>query len=185
LARDVEFLRGLAQRNGIPSDVFTGVASGNAAHRLWARRRLTETLGRGDGVGVAGSTVAVWGLTYKPGTDTLRRSSALELCEWLAGAGATVRAHDPAVKALPEGTPSAVRLCADPREAAAGADALVLCTAWPDYRSVSAAELVSIMRRPVVVDAAGFLAEAMSGSPQVAYVRVGAPLREAGAAGSA
>ena len=82
---------------------------------------------------LAGATVAVWGLTYKPGTDTLRRSSALELCNWLAGAGAYVRAHDPAARALPAGTPEAVALVADPLEAARSADALVVCTAWPQY----------------------------------------------------
>ncbi len=47
-------------------------------------------------------TVAVWGLTYKAGTDTLRRSSAIELCQWLLEQGAQVQAHDPAVKSLPE-----------------------------------------------------------------------------------
>jgi UDP-glucose 6-dehydrogenase len=44
---------------------------------------------------LAGRRVAVWGLTYKPGTDTLRRSLAVELCRWLLEQGAQVQAHDP------------------------------------------------------------------------------------------
>ena len=46
--------------------------------------------------GLEGKTIAVWGLTYKPGTDTLRRSAAVELCADLVKAGAKVRAWDPA-----------------------------------------------------------------------------------------
>ena len=45
LARDVGFLRELAQEHGLPSQVFTGVAEGNAAHKLWTRRRLASILG--------------------------------------------------------------------------------------------------------------------------------------------
>jgi UDPglucose 6-dehydrogenase len=117
----------------------------------------------------------VWGLAYKPGTDTLRRSIALELCHWLSGAGASVRAHDPEVKALPAGTPQHVELFADPLEAATSADALVVCTAWPEYLDVSAADLAPIMRRPVVLDPAGFLAAPLASAPGIEYVRVGAP----------
>jgi UDPglucose 6-dehydrogenase len=177
LARDVAFLRGLAQRGGVSSHVFTGVAEGNAAHKNWTRRKLTELLGSdaADESPLAGSTVAVWGLAYKPGTDALRRSSALELCGWLTSVGAVVRAHDPAVKALPAGTPPEVELFADALEAATSADALVVCTAWPEYRDVVATELAPVMRRPIVLDAAGFLAASLAPSPRVVYVRVGAP----------
>ena len=86
LARDIGFLRDLASRHSLPDEVFAGVARGNAAHRGWAQRKLGELLGRDGGSALAGRTVAVWGLTYKPGTDTLRRSGAVELCRWLAGA---------------------------------------------------------------------------------------------------
>ena len=61
-----------------PTPLMDGVLASNAAHRLWAQRRLERELGA-----LAGAKVAIWGLTYKPGTDTLRRSSAVELCRWL------------------------------------------------------------------------------------------------------
>jgi UDPglucose 6-dehydrogenase len=180
LARDVAFLRGLADRHQLPSYVFTGVAEGNLAHKQWTRRRLTGLLGRGGGDDrqLAGRTVAVWGLTYKPGTDTLRRSSAVELCEWLVGAGATVRAHDPAVTALPAELGQQFELCADPLDAAISADALVICTAWPEYREIRADGLARTMRRPLVLDPAGFLSASLGESPDLAYVRVGTPAFE-------
>jgi UDPglucose 6-dehydrogenase len=70
-----------------------GIQRSNAAHRGWAARRLTAALGS-----LEGKKVAVLGLTYKPGTDTLRRSSAVELCDWLVQQHARVSVHDPAVR---------------------------------------------------------------------------------------
>ena len=75
----------------------------------------------------------MWGLTYKPGTDTLRRSTAVELCRWLLGQGAIVRVHDPG--GAPNCRPTLDgRACAAPSpiDAAQGADALVVATEWPD-----------------------------------------------------
>ncbi len=176
LARDISFLRELAQRNGLPDDVFAGVAAGNTAHKSWAQRTLVELLGgeRG-GVELSGATIGIWGLTYKPGTDTLRRSSAVELCRWLAGAGAIVRAHDPAVTSLSPALAAEIQLCETPLAAAEGASALVVCTAWLEYREVSAADVRSALRVPLAIDAAGFLAGSLGAEPGLRYARVGSP----------
>jgi UDPglucose 6-dehydrogenase len=178
LARDIGFLRGLAKHRGLPAHVFAGVADGNAAHKHWTRRKLLELLAeddeRDEGA-LGGRRVGIWGLTYKPGTDTLRRSSAIELCRWLRKAGASVRAHDPAVRTLPPELASEVELCASPLEAVAGADVLVVCTAWPEYREVLADELVSALPRAQVIDPAGMLAATLAHRPDVRYVRVGTP----------
>jgi UDPglucose 6-dehydrogenase len=178
LARDISFLRGLAKRRGLPGHVFTGVADGNTAHKDWTRRKLLELLtgeGRERERPLAGRRVAIWGLTYKPGTNTLRRSSAVELCRWLLGAGAMVRTHDPAVTALPADLSGEVELCASPLQAAAEAEALVVCTAWPDYLSVSVEELLSVLALGQVIDPAGLLRERLAARPDVRYVRVGTP----------
>jgi UDPglucose 6-dehydrogenase len=84
LARDVMFLSELGRQKGIATHLLSSVKTSNDAHRQWAQRRLAQLLD-----GVSGRTVAVWGLTYKPGTDTLRRSSAIELCKWLGSQGRT------------------------------------------------------------------------------------------------
>jgi UDPglucose 6-dehydrogenase len=176
LARDIGFLRGLATGRGLPTHVFDGVADGNAAHKLWTRRKLLELLApdvrRANAL--AGRRVAVWGLTYKPGTNTLRRSSAIELCRWLLAEGASVRAHDPAVSALPPELAETMELCSGPLEAAAGAEALVLCTPWPHYLQVPVDELLGALARAQIVDPAGVLRGALSERSDVCYVRVGA-----------
>ena len=177
LARDIGFLRALARRQGLPSHVFTGVADGNAAHRLWTRRKLLTLLAEhaSEARPLAGRCVAIWGLTYKPGTDTLRRSSAIELCRWLTEAGAVVRAHDPAVRRLPPDLADSIELCASPLEAAREADALVVCTAWPDYLDVPARDLLAALAAARIIDPAGVLRAALSMRADVRYVCVGVP----------
>jgi UDPglucose 6-dehydrogenase len=182
LARDIRFLRELATRGGLSAHVSAGVAQGNGAHKHWMRRKLLELLvgaepgGDGpDARALAGRRVAIWGLAYKPGTDTLRRSSAIELCRWLADGGATVRAHDPAVRALPPDLGAAIELCSSPLEAASDAEALVVCTAWPHYREVSAEELLSVLAQPLVIDPSGALQGSLAPHPEIRHVRVGAP----------
>ena len=130
-----------------------GVESSNREHRDWARRRLQSLLGS-----LKGRTVAVWGLTYKPGTDTLRRSTAVELCRWLLEQGAAVRVHDPAVPELPADLRGRASQRRRPRTRPQGADALVVATEWPEYREADLAALATRMASPVVLDANRFLA---------------------------
>jgi UDPglucose 6-dehydrogenase len=181
LARDITFLCELAKQHELPADLFAGVSSGNTAHKSWAQRKLVEMLAsrRQDGT-LAGTTIAVWGLTYKPGTDTLRRSSAVELCRWLSTTGATVHAHDPAITHLPAAVRDSLELCDTALAAAEGADALVICTAWPEYREVLPAELLPALKGRLVIDAAGFLAGSLGAEPSLRYARVGSQPLDAG-----
>jgi UDPglucose 6-dehydrogenase len=110
--------------------------------------------------------VAVWGLTYKPGTDTLRRSSAVELCQWLAQQGARVQAHDPAVKTLPAELAKIIQLCPGPADAVKGASALVLATPWPDYLAVE-------VSAPIVLDPGRFLEKSIGKNPSIRYAAIG------------
>lgn len=169
LARDVMFLRGIGDSAHRPTPLLDGLVASNAAHRAWAQQRLVAEIGRLDG-----ATVAVWGLTYKPGTDTLRRSGAVELCRWLLSQHARVRVHDPAVRALPPEL-GAAEQCRDPIEAASGASALVIATEWPEYRDVAADALATRMPRGVILDANRFLAKTLGQDARFRLVAVGQP----------
>jgi UDPglucose 6-dehydrogenase len=160
LARDIEFLGG---SRDLP--LIRAVKKSNDRHRAWARSRLQSAFRK-----LRGRTIAVWGLTYKPGTDTLRRSASMELCAWLLDEGAKVVAHDPAVKSVPE---KHIRLTSTPEEALQGADALVVATEWPEYRDVAATALAG--RDLVVIDANRFLAETAASLPRLRYFTVGKP----------
>lgn len=168
LARDVVFLSTLGGTHGVPTRLLSSVKASNDAHRLWAQRRLEQCLGD-----LRGKTVAVWGLTYKPHTDTLRRSSSVELCQWLHAHGASVRAHDPAVNELPPNLATLMSSAGTALGAINGASALVVGTPWPEYREIPARDVVGRMQRRLVLDPNRFLAETLGRDAAIEYLSVG------------
>ncbi len=162
LARDILFLEAVGRDEALATPLLAGVRESNRVHQFWPDEALSRLIGP-----PSEREIAVWGLTYKVGTSTLRRSSSIELCERLARAGATVRAFDPAVAELPESHRDAVQLAPSALDAARGADALVVMTPWPELGEIRAAQLVEIMRSPVVVDPDG----AFSGTLDTAGIR--------------
>jgi UDPglucose 6-dehydrogenase len=171
LARDVTFLRELGLAHDVPTGLLDGVVASNTAHQRWARRRLESELGRLEGI-----RVAVWGLAYKPGTDTLRGSPSLDLCRWLVGRGADVHVHDPAIVALP-GDLDDVTCHTDPLDAATGARALVVGTSWPIYRQVDVDRLAASAPGLLVLDANRFLGPLLGGDSRFRTIGVGQPSR--------
>ena len=168
LARDVAFLAQLGTHYGQPTHLLRAVKTSNDTHKLWARAKLEGLIGD-----LRDQTVGVWGLTYKPGTDTLRRSSSVELCRWLAERGVRVQAHDPAVKSLPPDLAATISLCSTPTDALAGVVGLVVATEWPDYQSVPADVVVASMRSALVLDPNRFLSQTLGNDPRIRYVTVG------------
>jgi len=173
LARDMVFLTQMGAEHDVPLHLIPSVRASNDAHKQWPRRRLGALLGD-----LHGQRVAVWGLTYKPGTDTLRRSSAVELCQWLAAQGATVQAHDPAVKALPDELAAVIDLRPTALAALDGAAALVIATEWPEYQTLDATEAIAAMQsQPIIIVANRFVAKTLGQQPHVRYAAVGAPTK--------
>ena len=154
LGRDVQALRALGRRSGRNTVHLDATLAVNRS-RL---ERVAETLRQACG-GLAGKRVTLLGLTYKAGTNTLRRSHAIELARRLAAEGVEVAAFDPQVREAQEET-RGIRLCDDVSAAASGADALVLLTTWPEFRALDWNHLRSLVRCPLIVDAHNFLDDA-------------------------
>jgi UDPglucose 6-dehydrogenase len=169
LARDIRFLNILGANQRLQTPLLAGVETSNQYHKSWTQRKLLELFGS-----LHGKTIAVWGLTYKAGTDTLRRSLSIELCRWLLEQGALVKVHDPAVSTLPDDL--AVWLSPSPLEALPNADALVLGTGWPDYRELSVLDIYTQVPNLAVVDPNRFLEKTLGSDPRLRYVTVGKPL---------
>jgi UDPglucose 6-dehydrogenase len=169
LARDVVTCTSLGARFGEALEVIPAIKRSNDRHRQWALHKLQRLL-----PAAAGKRVALLGLTYKPGTNTLRRSSAVELARALAAAGYEVRAFDPS---KPELTPDLafIKLAPDAAAALDGADALVVCTEWPEFRQLDWPKLVPRLRQPLILDVTRFLEKSPSGLPAVQYISVGSP----------
>lgn len=169
LARDVVTLTRLAAEKAEPVFVIPAIKQSNDQHRAWAYSKLQVRLGE-----LQGKTIAVLGLVYTPGTDTLRRSAAVELCRTLLQAGATVKAFDPAVNQLPPELVG-VRLTTDLAEALVGADAAVLCTDWPQFKQANWAELLKLMKARLIIDPNRFLENSLQAVPAAEHICVGQP----------
>ena len=167
LARDVVALTQLASNRYEPIALIPAIKQSNDRHKGWALRRLKDEIGPLRGV-----AVAVLGLTYKAGTDTLRRSQAVELCDRLLTEGCEVRTFDPVAKQLPASVARAT-MSPDPRSALAGADAAVICTEWPEFKSLPWAELIATMRHPLIFDANRFIKSSLPEMAALRYFSVG------------
>ncbi len=100
-----------------------------------------------------GRTIAVWGLAFKPNTDDVREAPSHIIIRELLGDGAEVRAFDPeAVETTREVLGDAVHYAEDMYEALEGADALVICTEWYEFRRPDFEKMKSLLDRPVIFD---------------------------------
>jgi UDPglucose 6-dehydrogenase len=99
-----------------------------------------------------GKTIAVWGLSFKPGTDDLRDAPSLVVVPALEQEGARVRAYDPAAGAEAKAEFANTDICSDAMSALEGADALVVLTEWPEFKDVDLSAVKDALRRPVIID---------------------------------
>jgi UDPglucose 6-dehydrogenase len=169
LARDLCFLEELGQRLGTTGAVVSAARVSNDVQRDWTKRKITALFGSD----LQGTTIACWGLTYKPGTDTLRRSSAVEFCVAAATAGARVVAFDPLVRTLPQELSAKIELAPSAIAACRGADALVVCSECPEFRDVDPDAVIAVLRRRNVVDPKRFLEKSLRS--RSAYFGIGVP----------
>jgi UDPglucose 6-dehydrogenase/GDP-mannose 6-dehydrogenase len=150
LPKDVNALRAFARERQVDTPMLDATVRINTARPLRIVDRVGELL-----AGLQGRTVALLGLAFKPGTDDVRDSPSLPLLRALQERGADVRAYDPlslesSRRALGDANP--VVLCTTPEDALAGADAVLIATAWPEFAEWDWARLAGLMRRAVIVD---------------------------------
>ena len=169
LARDISYLSSISVQKGLVTPLLSSIKTSNAQHRQWVERKLSSLFPN-----LSRTTIAVWGLTYKAGTDTLRRSLAVELCNWLVSQGAKVRVHDPVVRALPQEWAVKIARSDDPVAAVKDAQALVISTEWPQYKEISADAIANAAPGLAVLDANRFL-PGLARDARVRYVAVGTP----------
>jgi UDPglucose 6-dehydrogenase len=172
LARDLRFISKIGQRLGIATPLIDGVLASNALHTDWLKDKLRPLLDE-----AADLTVCVLGLTYKPNTSTLRRSSAVELCRWLSMQGASVRSCDPAVEELPADLDAMLCHYRTAAEALDGADVAVVATEWPDFKTLGAEDFLRHMRSPRVLDPNWFLASKLAEDQRLSYTATGSAPR--------
>jgi UDPglucose 6-dehydrogenase len=146
--KDIAALVATGAQYDRPLTIVEAVMHKNASRRLAMAERIVTACGGS----VAGKTLAVLGLTFKPNTDDMREAPSLVILPTLAKQGATVRAYDPAgmdeaKKLIPDMTTAS-----DPYACMDGADALVILTEWDQFRALDLERVKKALRNPIVID---------------------------------
>ena len=138
-----------AQQYGTPTRIVEAVVAVNDARKL----KMVDKVVAACGGSVAGKTIGVLGLTFKPDTDDMRDSPSLDIVPGLIAKGAKVQAHDPqGMKEAKHLLPKEVIYCDGPYEVARDADALVIITEWNVYRALDFDRLAATLKHKVMVD---------------------------------
>jgi len=155
--KDVKALIKTASTHGYSMRVLQAVEEVNDDQKVILFQKLVNHYG-GDESQLAGKTVALWGLAFKPETDDMREAPSLVLIDLLLKAGATVKVYDPvAMKECQRRIGDRVTYATDMYAAADGADALMLVTEWKEFRMPNTETLSHKMRGRLILDGRNIL----------------------------
>jgi UDPglucose 6-dehydrogenase len=160
-----------AEEAASPLRIVEAVCAVNEARK----RRMADKIIAACGGSVAGSTIAVLGVTFKPNTDDMRDAPALLILPALLAAGATVRAFDPAGMAEAQRLIAGVAWACDPYATMPGADALVVLTEWNEFRALDFARVKALLATPRVIDLRNVYDPRLMAAAGFAYTCVGRP----------
>ncbi len=168
--KDTRAVAQIARDNGLEFRIVDAVLAANEA----TTNRMVEKIRAAFGE-LAGKTVAVLGLSFKPNTDDIRESPALPIVRKLVAAGARVRAYDPAAMAATRLEIPDVDYCEESYAAADGADGLVILTEWNQFRALELPRLKRLLRQPLVVDLRNVYDPEKMADAGFTYVSIGRP----------
>ncbi|MBL7713834.1 MAG: UDP-glucose/GDP-mannose dehydrogenase family protein [Bdellovibrionales bacterium] len=142
------------------------------------KARYVQKIFKRLGADLKGKTIALWGLSFKPGTDDLREAPSLEVIEALTRAGAEIVAHDPVAishaKPMLEKNPK-VSFAENPYDALKGASALCVVTEWKPFREPDFEKMKSLMKEPIIFDGRNIYDPVRVGKKGMELYSVGRP----------
>ena len=150
--KDVDAFVRLSEKSGYDFALLKSVRLINDEQRRWFVRFIEEKLWN-----IKDKTIGVWGIAFKPNTDDIRNSAAIEIIRMLQAEGAKIKAYDPKASEHAEKELRGVKLCEDAYEAAEDCDCLILLTEWAEFRDINFRQVQAAMRQPVVFDGRNFL----------------------------
>jgi UDPglucose 6-dehydrogenase len=171
--KDVAALIHTANDYGYEAELLKAAVSTNQRQRLLAIEKLQQTLGI-----LKGKTVGLLGLTFKPDTDDMRDTPALDLIHNLSRLGTKVKAFDPmyGCDSVHDGLPESVELARTPADLAEDCDALVLVTDWQVFRELDYGQLARSMKTPILIDGRNYLNTEAIVKAGFHYVGIGRPV---------
>lgn len=183
--KDVQGFIQVAEQNGCDFSLLKEVERINQLRVEKFVAKVKDELGD-----LRGKRIGVWGLAFKPNTDDIRNSPAIAIVRRLIEEGALVQAYDPQAmgKAKAEQLPE-VHYCQDAYEAAAGTEAVLVLTEWPEFREMNFDRLRKLMRNPLIFEGRNVFSGELIGTRGFSCFRIGQPslsrLGETGEEGSA
>ncbi len=169
--KDTLAVASMGREAGFPCRLNEAVHEVNQRQRLLFWEKIEQEFG-GD---LAGKTLAFWGVAFKPRTDDIREAPSLTLMRKALAAGAAVRAFDPvALENLASELPEATRVD-DMYEVLEGADALVICTEWNEFRTPDFPEISRRLAAPLVFDGRNLYRRQQMEDLGFVYLSVGRP----------
>jgi UDPglucose 6-dehydrogenase len=158
-----------AQDYGAPVSIVEATVSSNNARK----KRMAAKIIAACGGSVAGKTIGVLGLTFKPNTDDMRDAPSLDIVPALIEAGATVQAYDPEGMHEAQKFLTGLTYCDGPYHVAHGADAIAILTEWDQFRALDFNRIKATMRAPVVIDLRNIYNPAELRGEGFAYASIG------------
>jgi UDPglucose 6-dehydrogenase len=162
----------LARKHDHDMKIVQATIAANERQRSWAADKVLAALGKPDG-----ALVAIAGLAFKPNTDDMRESPALDIVRALMAAGARVRAYDPAAMEHAKRMLPGLELADDLYALVDGADCLVFLTEWNQFRKADLAGIKARLKRPLIVDLRNIYEPQQMTDAGFEYHCVGRPVR--------
>ena len=179
LARDLKILKNLGSRLDYEAYLIDAVLKVNERQNRQVVQKLQRLVGSLENL-----TIGVLGLTYKAGTSTLRRSSALEIIKELVAKGAIVKAHDPHADLAEIKFHHEFEFCADVYEVVRDNDAMVIVTEWPEFKELDFPLIKSLMKKPIIFDTKNMLDSERMNELGFLYLGIGRGKRQPAAGGN-
>jgi UDPglucose 6-dehydrogenase len=128
---------------------------------------------------VRGKKIAVWGLAFKPNTDDVRFAPSITLIRALLEEGALVNAYDPEATEKANAVLPNINYCANPYQAAHGADAVLIVTEWEEFRAIDWHRLATVVERQLIIDGRNVFEPTEITRHGFQYISIGRPSRSA------
>src|SRR5579864_9441351 len=156
-----------SENSGVPMRIVEAVVAVNEARKAHMAAKIESAFG-----GLAGKTIALLGLTFKPNTDDMREAPSLVVVPYLKSKGARVRGYDP------EGAKEArglleIELCEDSYQALDGADGVVILTEWNEFRALDLRRAKKLLKTPLMVDLRNIYRPEQMAAAGFRYVSIG------------
>lgn len=156
-----------SEDSGVPMRIVEAVVAVNEARKAQMAEKIESAFGD-----LAGKTIALLGLTFKPNTDDMREAPSLVIVPYLKSRGARVRGYDP------EGGKEArglleIELCGDSYQALDGADGVVILTEWNEFRALDLRRAKKLLKTPLMVDLRNIYRPEQMAAAGFRYVSIG------------